>query len=76
MNPVGALTKPDHLPRHCFYLSNGTDWRPTEETGCVITVYSAPGNVGHEACRIGPDAISLTERGKSTNTSHINNFDM
>jgi 5-deoxy-glucuronate isomerase len=76
MNPVGALTKPDLLSRHCFYLSNGTDWHATEETGCVITVYYAPGNRRHEACHIGPDAISLTERGKGINTNYINNFDM
>ena len=31
---------------------------------------------GHEARRIGPDGITLTERGKGTNTRHINNIAM
>ena len=35
-----------------------------------------PGKGGHEARRIGPDGITLTERGKGTNTRHINNIAM
>ncbi|WP_353622177.1 MULTISPECIES: hypothetical protein [unclassified Labrenzia] len=42
----------------------------------MITVYSAPGKGGQEACRIGPNAISLRERDKGINTNYINNFDM
>ena len=35
-----------------------------------------PGRGGHPARRIGPDGITLTERGKGTNTRHINNIAM
>ena len=63
-------------PPHCLYLPNGTDWTATAGTDCVIAVCSAPGKGGHEARRIGPDGITLTERGKGTNTRHINNIAM
>ena len=61
---------------HCLYLPNGTDWTATAETDCVIAVCSAPGKGGHTARRIGPEGITLTERGKGTNTRHINNIAM
>jgi 5-deoxy-glucuronate isomerase len=63
-------------PQHSLYLPNGTEWRVTAETDCVIAVCSAPGKSGHEARRIGPDGITLTERGKGTNTRLINNIAM
>ena len=63
-------------PPHCLYLPNGTDWQATAETDCVIAVCAAPGKGGHEARRIGPDGITLTERGKGTNTRYINNIAM
>lgn len=63
-------------PPHCLYLPNGTDWKATAETDCTIAVCSAPGRGGHEARRIGPDGIALTERGKDTNTRYINNIAM
>ena len=66
----------EKTPPHCLYLPNGTDWTATAETDCVIAVCSAPGKGGHEARRIGPDGITLTERGKGTNTRHINNIAM
>lgn len=61
---------------HCLYLPNGTDWTVRAETDCVLAVCSAPGRGGHEARRIGPDGIRLTERGKGTNTRLINNIAM
>ena len=61
---------------HCLYLPNGTDWKATAETDCVLAVCMAPGTGGHEARRIGPEGISLTERGKGTNTRYINNIAM
>lgn len=61
---------------HCLYLPNGTSWTATAESDCTIAVCSAPGIGGHEARRIGPDGISLTERGKGTNTRYINNIAM
>jgi 5-deoxy-glucuronate isomerase len=63
-------------PPHCLYLPNGTDWQAEATTDCVIAVCAAPGKGGHKARRIGPDGITLTERGKGTNTRYINNIAM
>ncbi|MFN3662420.1 5-deoxy-glucuronate isomerase [Yoonia sp.] len=63
-------------PPHCLYLPDNTDWHATADTDCVIAVCSAPGTGGHAARRIGPDGITLTERGRGTNTRHINNIAM
>ncbi|MEM9343775.1 MAG: 5-deoxy-glucuronate isomerase [Pseudomonadota bacterium] len=63
-------------PPHCLYLPNGTEWRAVAETDCVLAVCSAPGMGGHAARRIGPEGITLTERGKGTNTRYINNIAM
>lgn len=61
---------------HCLYLPNNTQWDATAETDCVIAVCSAPGKGGHEARRIGPEGITLTERGKGSNKRYINNIAM
>ena len=37
---------------------------------------SAPGRGGHETRRIGPESITLTERGPGTNTRHVNDIAM
>ena len=66
----------EKTPPHCLYVPNGADWRARAETECVIAVCAAPGKGGHAARRIGPDGITLTERGKGTNTRHINNIAM
>ncbi len=66
----------EKLPPHCLYLPDGSDWTATAETDCVLAVCSAPGRGGHAARRIGPDGISLTERGTGTNTRYINNIAM
>jgi 5-deoxy-glucuronate isomerase len=66
----------EKTPPHCLYLPDGTDWTAHAETDCVLAVCAAPGKGGHEARRIGPDGIALTERGKGTNTRHINNIAM
>ena len=66
----------EKTPPHCLYLPNGSDWEAVAETDCVVAVCQAPGKSGHEARRIGPDGITLTERGKGTNTRHINNIAM
>ncbi|SFA80332.1 5-deoxyglucuronate isomerase [Poseidonocella pacifica] len=63
-------------PPHCLYLPDGSDWRAVATTDCTIAVCSAPGRGGHPARRIGPEGISLTERGKGTNTRFINNIAM
>src|SRR5690606_7829353 len=66
----------EKTPPHCLYVPNGADWRAVAETDCVIAVCSAPGKGGHAARRIGPAGIALTERGRGTNTRHINNIAM
>jgi 5-deoxy-glucuronate isomerase len=66
----------EKTPPHSLYLPNGTEWRATAETDCVIAVCAAPGQGGHPARRIGPEGITLTERGKGTNTRLINNIAM
>ena len=42
----------------------------------MIAVCSAPGKRWHEARRIGPAGITLTQRGKGANTRYINNIAM
>jgi 5-deoxy-glucuronate isomerase len=61
---------------HCLYLPNGSDWRAVAQTDCTIAVCAAPGRGGHPARRIGPDGISLIQRGTGTNTRWINNIAM
>lgn len=66
----------EKTPPHCLYLPNGTDWTATAQTDCTLAVCSAPGKGGHPARRIGPDGITLTQRGTGTNTRWINNIAM
>ena len=66
----------EKTPPHCLYLPNDTDWAAVAETDCVIALCTAPGKGGHAARRIGPDGITLTERGKGVNTRYINNIAM
>jgi 5-deoxy-glucuronate isomerase len=66
----------EKTPPHCLYLPNGAEWKAVAETDCVIAACSAPGKGGHEARRIGPEGITLTERGKGTNTRNIHNIAM
>lgn len=66
----------EKTPPHCLYVPNGSDWQATAETECTLAVCSAPGRSGHGAQRIGPGGITLTERGKGTNTRYINNIAM
>ena len=66
----------EKTPPHCLYLPNDSDWQATATTDCTIAVCAAPGKSGHQARRIGPDGITLTEHGKGTNTRYINNIAM
>ena len=66
----------EKTPPHCLYVPNGSDWEAVAATDCTIAVCVAPGRSGHPARRIGPDGITLTTRGKGTNTRHINNIAM
>jgi 5-deoxy-glucuronate isomerase len=66
----------EKTPPHCLYVPNGSDWRAEATTPCTLAVCSAPGRGGHPARRLGPDGITLTPRGRGTNTRHINNIAM
>ena len=66
----------EKTPPHCLYVPNGQDWRAEATTDCTIAVCTAPGRGGHPARRIGPDGITLTQRGKGSNTRWINNIAM
>lgn len=66
----------EKTPPHCIYFPNDSNWMAEAVTECTIAVCSAPGRGGHEARRIGPDGITLTQRGKGSNTRHINNIAM
>ena len=66
----------EKTPPHALYLPNGVSWRAHATTDCIIAVCSAPGKNGHQAQRLGPDGITLEERGKGNNTRYINNIAM
>jgi 5-deoxy-glucuronate isomerase len=66
----------EKTPPHCLYVPNGENWEAVAETDCTIAVCAAPGKGGHQARRIGPDGITLTQRGKGNNTRYINNIAM
>ncbi|WP_313195239.1 5-deoxy-glucuronate isomerase [Shinella zoogloeoides] len=66
----------ERVPPHCLYVPSGQSWEAAAATDCTIAVCAAPGKGGHKARRIGPDGITLTERGRGTNTRYINNIAM
>lgn len=66
----------EKTPPHCLYLPSGASWSATAATHCTLAVCSAPGIGGHPARRLGPDGITLTQRGVGQNTRYINNIAM
>ena len=70
------MTLFDRAAPHCLYVPNGSDWHATATTPCTIAVCTAPGHSGHAARRLGPDNITLTQRGTGANTRYINNIAM
>jgi 5-deoxy-glucuronate isomerase len=66
----------EKTPPHCLYVPDGSNWRAVATTACTLAVCSAPGKGGHPAQRLGPEGITLTPRGKGTNTRYINNIAM
>ncbi|UFS68223.1 5-deoxy-glucuronate isomerase (plasmid) [Paracoccus denitrificans] len=66
----------EKTPPHCLYLPAGQDWQARAETDCVIAVCSAPATGTRPARRIGPEGITLTQRGEGNNTRWINNIAM
>jgi 5-deoxy-glucuronate isomerase len=61
---------------HCLYVPNGSDWKAVAETDCTLALCLAPGKGGHAARRLGPDGITLTQRGEGSNARFINNIAM
>jgi len=66
----------ERKPPHSLYLPNGSDWEALAETDCTLAVCSAPGRGGHPPRLVGPGGITLTERGRGTNTRHIHGIAM
>lgn len=66
----------EKTPPHALYIPNGSDWRATAETALTLAVCKAPGKGGHAARRLGPEGITLTQRGTGSNTRWINNIAM
>lgn len=66
----------DRRPPHCLYVPPASDWRARATTPCTLAVCTAPGKGGRPARRLGPEGISLDERGTGTNTRYIHNIAM
>jgi len=58
-------------PPHCLYVPAGAEWSATAATDCTLAVCTAPGKPGRRAQVIGPQGITLLERGKGANTRYI-----
>ena len=66
----------EKTPPHCLYMPNSSEFECTAKTPCVVAIGKAPGPGGHNARKLGPDGITLTERGAGTNKRFINNIAM
>ena len=66
----------EKTPPHCLYIPGNQTWSATATTPCTLAVCTAPAQGDYPASRLGPDGITLTPRGKGTNTRHINNIAM
>lgn len=66
----------EKTPPHCLYVPNRSQWKAVATTACTIGVCKAPGKGNYPARRLGPEGITLTPRGKGTNTRYVNNIAM
>jgi 5-deoxy-glucuronate isomerase len=66
----------DRRPPHSLYLPPGSDWQAVAETPLTLAVCLAPGRGDHPPRRLGPDGITLTQRGQGTNARFIHNIAM
>ncbi|MBF9055987.1 5-deoxy-glucuronate isomerase [Rhodobacterales bacterium HKCCA1065] len=66
----------EKTPPHCLYVPNDSDWSLVAQTDCTVAVCAAPGKSGHGTRKIGPDGITLTQRGEGNNTRFINDIAM
>ncbi|MBL4784987.1 MAG: 5-deoxy-glucuronate isomerase [Cohaesibacteraceae bacterium] len=56
---------------HCLYVPGNSNWSAKATTSCTLAVCSAPAKGGHAARFIGPDDMTLEERGVGANTRYI-----
>lgn len=66
----------EKLPPHCLYVPAESDWRATATTDCVLAICTAPGKPGRKAQKLGPESLTLEQRGKGANTRFIHNIAM
>lgn len=63
-------------PPHCLYVPPQQRWQVAAETPATVAICLAPGRGSYPARRLGPDGITLTQRGEGSNTRWINNIAM
>lgn len=66
----------ERTPPHCLYVPGESEWQAVATTDCTLAVCTAPGSANRPARRLGPDGITLTQRGKGQNARFINNIAM
>lgn len=66
----------ERTPPHAIYVPSGADWSAVAETECTLAVCTAPSKGAHPVADLGPAGITLTPRGKGTNTRYIHNIAM
>jgi 5-deoxy-glucuronate isomerase len=70
------MTVFDRTPPHAIYVPPGAGWTARAEGAAVIAACTAPATGRYPVADLGPDGITLTPRGKGTNTRFINNIAM
>ncbi|RMF32850.1 MAG: 5-deoxy-glucuronate isomerase [Alphaproteobacteria bacterium] len=67
----------ERTPPACLYVPPASDWSARAQTACTLAVCTAPGKGGGRPAQLlGPEGITLTERGKGANTRYIHNIAM
>lgn len=61
---------------HCLYVPGEQSWSAQATTECTIALCTAPAQGEYPARHLGPQGITLTPRGRDTNTRYINNIAM
>ena len=66
----------EKTPPHCAYVPGQMGWQAMARSACTLAVCSAPDLGGFHAQRLGPEGITMQDRGKGNNLRHINNIAM
>lgn len=61
---------------HCLYIPPGQSWEAKATTDCSVAICFAPATGNYPPQRLGPDGITLMQRGKGSNARWINNIAM